>query len=205
MSENSKNIILSSFGFRSPIVCEKYRKLLPPADILKEKTCIIIPFASANESLTGRLEKEAMVAFGFSPDKVSIAESNETFDWGNNPPDYIYVPGGDSFGLLNKISASMRKDIKDVVLTGKTAYIGVSAGAYLAGTDIEYVTIFEDNNFKKTDYAGLGLIAEKPICHAEHYPYMMIEQCKSFSATRVFLLRDDQVVVYKGDDWTYQR
>ena len=168
-SSRPTEMIFSSFGFRSPIISEKYANVIPQDKSIKEKTCLIIPFAGFNFERTAELEKEGLVNFGFAPDNV-IAFSDDVLSAPMFIFDYIYVPGGDPFKLLSEIKKrSLRSEIRHRVLTYKTAYIGVSSGAYVASNNIEYVKQLEDDNWGENDYEALGLVPNPIICHKDHY------------------------------------
>lgn len=119
-------------------------------------------------------------------------------------PDYIYIPGGDPFKLLSKIKENVLKsEIRLRVLTYKTVYIGVSAGAYVACPDIEYVKQLEDDNVIHEDYSALGLVQSSIVCHSDHYSYSQINSCESVFGRIVISIRDDQLVYYQNGKVEY--
>ena len=196
-------MIFSSFGFRSPIMREKFAKIIPQNRTLKDKTCLIIPFAGFDIEKTFELEKQGLVDFGFNEKKI-LSVHDHSFTTCFFVPDYIYVPGGDPFKLLSEIKKrTLRSEIRHRVLTYKTVYIGVSAGAYVASPNIEYVKQLEDDNYGENEYNALGLVTSLIICHADHYSFSQIQYCEEISQTKPILVKDDQVVYFKNDKWSY--
>ena len=53
----SLKMIFSSFGFNSPILSEKFAKVIPQDESLQEKTCFVIPYAGFNTDKTFEREK----------------------------------------------------------------------------------------------------------------------------------------------------
>ena len=185
-------MMFSSFGFRSPVMREKYAKVIKQGGALKEKSCMIIPFAGFNVERTFDAEKDGLIEFGFDPSMISVLGKDHIPFY---VPDYIYVPGGDPFKLLSKIKEYvLRSEVRLRVLTYKTVYIGVSAGAYVACPDIEYVKQLEDDNVMHEDYSALGLIQNCIVCHSDHYSYSRIKSCEKVSGKKVITIRDDQLV-----------
>ena len=140
-------LLFSSYGFRIPIIREKFAKVIPQND-LQNKICVVIPYAGFNEEQTFLREKQALEEFGFSSENVLFLKSRA--DLILQTPDYIYVPGGNPFKLLNTLrEKELLKPIAHCVKKQNAVYIGVSAGADLATENIKYVTLLEDNNEKK--------------------------------------------------------
>ncbi len=156
-------IIFSSCGFRSPVMKEKFREIIPaPSGKL-----LILPLAGMTCEITGRVEKQAAVQFGFPEKDISVFMDSSPDEFLHRQFDYIYVPGGNTFKLLHDVRKyHLDKLILDNFRNGAD-YIGVSAGAYLACPNIEYVMKLgdDDNHIKGGDYSGLHLTDKYPLCH----------------------------------------
>lgn len=199
--EGPVKLIFSSFGFNKPIPAEKFALVIDCGQ-LQSKTCFVIPYAGFNVTKTYEREKTGLVNFGFSPEKIFMLEREEQIL--ERTPDYIYVPGGDPFKLLNFInSLGLRDVIQDCVLNRGTVYIGVSAGADVATEDIEYVLELEDNNHGQKSFSALNLIPEAILCHADHYLYATLRACREAAEKEVLTVRDDQVILYENGSWQY--
>ena len=196
-------LLLSSYGFNTPIMREKYAKVIPQGDDLCEKTCLIVPYAGFDVEKTFQREKQGLVEFGFNPDKIGII--GEHCDVSFQLPDYIYVPGGDPFKLLRSIRENgVVQDIVEYVCDKGAVYIGVSAGADIATENIEYVTQLEDNNvIDEKQFGALGLITESVLCHYDHYSYSTLKACREVGRRAVVTINDDQLVMFENGKWSY--
>lgn len=200
-AEGNVKLLFSSFGFQKPIPAEKFA-LAIEREGLQKKTCFVIPYAGFNVEKTYVREKAGLVNFGFSPEKIFMLEREDQIL--ETAPDFLYVPGGDPFKLLNAVnSLGLRDVIQDCVLNRGTVYIGVSAGADLAVEDMEYVTELEDNNHGQKCFSALNLIPEGILCHSDHYPYAMLKACREMAEKEFLTIRDDQVILYENGDWQY--
>lgn len=196
-------ILLSSFGLNAPIMREKFAKVITQDESLHEKTCLVIPYAGFDAEKTFEKEKQGLVNFGFDPDKIVFVRSR--FDIAHCFPDYIYVPGGDPFKLLNAVrEIEILHDIVECVRDKRTVYIGVSAGADIATKSIEYVMQLEDNNVIKDKLFGaLGLIDKSILCHYDHYSYSTLKVCEEVSGRTVMTIKDDQLLMFEDGNWSY--
>lgn len=139
-------MMFSSYGFRSPVMREKYAKVIKQDEALKKKSCMIIPFAGFNTEKTFDVKKCGLIEFGFDSERVFNADHVALVT--TPVPDLIYVPGGDPFKLLTEIrERNLIPKIRKWVLDCKSIYVGVSAGAYVASQYIAYVKQLEDDNF----------------------------------------------------------
>lgn len=202
LPQHSK-LLLSSFGFNSPIMRTKFSKVILQNCHLKDKTCFIIPYAGFNVENTFKREKQSLIEFGFSPEKIEFA--NKGFDKFSSFPDYLYVPGGNPFKLLKSIrEIGIFNDIIDCVRNKGTVYIGVSAGADIATENIEYVKQLEDNNdITDNCYEALGLISENVLCHYDHYSYLTLKVCREISRNSFITINDDQLLKFENGEWKY--
>ena len=196
-------LLLSSYGFNTPIMREKYAKVIPQGDDLYEKKCLIVPYAGFDVEKTFQREQQGLVEFGFNPDKIGII--GEHGDVSFQLPDYIYVPGGDPFKLLRSIRENgVVQDIVEYVCDKGAVYIGVSAGADIATENIEYVTQLEDNNvIDEKQFEALGLITESVLCHYDHYSYSTLKACREISGRSIVTINDDQLLMFEDGKWRY--
>lgn len=196
-------LLLSSFGFRSPIMREKFAMVIKNDITLRNKTCLVLPYAGFNLENTFQNEKNGLIEFGFSPENIIFVKNRE--DITRYIPDYIYVPGGDPFKLLDAIrKMGIMTDIVECVTKRHTVYIGVSAGADIATKSIEYVTNLEDNNvIRNMEFEALGLIQEGILCHADHYSYSTVRVCREAVGNKILTIADDQLLTFINGEWNY--
>ena len=84
-------------------------------------------------------------------------------------PDIIYVTEGNTFEVLNYMRLHGLIDYIQKIFRVHhgTVYIGSSAGAMLAGTDILFAEDFDSNYLRIADYTALGLFDGTIIPHYE--------------------------------------
>ena len=84
-------------------------------------------------------------------------------------PDFVYVTEGNIFEILKYMRLEGHVDyIRNWYKKKKNAiYIGLSAGAMIAGTDVALASDFDSNYVGLTDYESLGLFDGIVIPHYE--------------------------------------
>ena len=177
---------------------EKFAKVIPQDESLQEKTCLVIPYAGFDAEKTFEREKQGLVDFGFNPEKIELVRNS--FDIAFRFPDYIYVPSGDPFKLLNAVRENkILHDIIECVMDKHAVYVGVSAGADIATENIEYVMQLEDNNvIRDNRFGALGLITESILCHYERYSYSTLRACEQISGRSVMTIKDEQLLMFEN-------
>ena len=164
-----KMFLSSSFKDVAPIF-EKFE------ENLTGKSITFIPTASNVESVIFYVKsgKKALEKMGLFVDEldVSNATKEEIVDK-LTKNDYIYITGGNTFFLLQKLRRSgADKIIIEQVNAGKV-YIGESASAMVASPDIEYAGVMD--SMKKApglvDFEGLNLVAFYTVPHHNTAPF----------------------------------
>ena len=163
----------------------------------------MIPYAGFDVEKTFEREKAGLVEFGFRSDMIKFVRSSA--DIISESPDFIYVPGGNPFKLLQSIKElKLIEEIIDCVKKRGATYIGVSAGADIATKDISYVLQLEDNNeIIDGDYKALGLIAESVLCHYDHRSFSTLKACQEVSGDTIITINDAQLLKYENGLWEY--
>ena len=186
-------IILTSYGFRSPIVAEKVREYINPENM----KLLVIPFAGFDSAKTATAEiKDGLLPFGFSPENIYVANEDKEIN-SEMSFDMIYVPGGNPFKLLKMAQkCNLHSRIKNLVSNG-AIYFGVSSGADFACEDIGYLKLVEDCDYNMENYKGLGLIKEKVLCHVDQRDLGTLQQVKDCDDRKAIFLRNDEVFVIR--------
>lgn len=112
----------------------------------------------------------------------------------------VFVTGGYPVFLLQAAQLSGFLDhARAAVQSGALGYIGVSAGAALAGPSMEPLAA-EDDPGVVTDYQALGLVDFVVLPHANRYPPEVFEARRAEWASRfpVRLLSDDRALAATG-------
>lgn len=195
-------MLFSSYGFCSPIMREKFALAIPRNESLKRKSCLIISYAGYDTEKTAEREKQGLVEFGFNSDNIYVL--NDNGNSGCESPDYIYIAAGDTFKLLDIVKKnSLIEKIRNSVIEKHAVYIGVSAGAYLATKNIEYITQVEDNNIINDSFDALNLVPKNILCHYDHYSYLTLKLCEEVSGRQCMTIKDDQLLMYENQKWLY--
>ena len=148
---------------------------------LKGKTVTFIPTASVVEKVNFYVKagKQALEKLGLIIDELDI--STATIDEINSKlrvNDFIYVTGGNTFYLLQEMKRTGADQIIIEEVSNGKLYIGESAGAVVAASNIEYVKGMD--SVKKApdlvDYAALGLVDFYVVPHYTNIPFKKIAQ-----------------------------
>lgn len=153
-----KNYFLASY---SNLVIDKILEILP--DDPHKLKLAFIPTARDPYNIIAKTdpEKDKLVSMGFLIKEVDLKnKSKEQLSKELSDIDVVFVAGGNTFYLLEKvIESGFDILIKELVAKG-VIYIGVSAGAVLVGPDIKIVEDLDDPkiapNLKTT--SGIGLV-----------------------------------------------
>ncbi|WEV74572.1 Type 1 glutamine amidotransferase-like domain-containing protein [Bifidobacterium sp. ESL0798] len=113
--------------------------------------------------------------------------------------DIIWVGGGNTFFLLHELKRSGAADlIVEQVAAGKT-YVGVSAGAVVAGPDIDYIGKMDERSAAPSlkDVAGLNLVDFRVVPHLDNP--VMGRAARAIAAAE----REEGHLIHAlGDAWT---
>ena len=188
-------LILSSCDFGNPKSAQViYNNLRKPI-----AACKVLYFP--NEKFTSEKMKSGkyesrISAFGFQKKNIYVADYLNPTPYFDLDIDVIYISGGNTFGTMKLIrGAGFDKAIIRYVQKG-VIYIGGSAGAHIATTDISHVARYDKDTFGLTDFSGLGLYHGILICHytevrKEDYDQLVSQQ--KFEIRR--LTDEDSIIV----------
>ncbi len=127
-------LFLTSTGLSNSKIIEEFLKLLNGAP---EKTSVLVIAYGQNEIERFYIEeaKKQVQSLGINTTSLNMQDDFEIKDLPNF--DIIYVCGGNTFSILNKMRDVKIDDfIKSEVARG-AIYVGVSAGSIIAGPSIE--------------------------------------------------------------------
>lgn len=195
-----KLVLASTFG----LVSHKLERIEPD---LKGRTVAFIPTASMKDS-TGffnRMAKWKLRALGLNVQEIDVAvASYHDIKTTIASSSMIYVTGGNTFYLLQSLRYSSADElIAQAVREGKT-YIGESAGAVVAGPNIEYIKRMDSEDpapYLDSNYVGLGLVNFSIVPHIDG-PALGESAAEimhhSNSDDHMVPIRDDQAVLVNG-------
>lgn len=187
-------------------------QLLPHVEPeLETKKVVFIPTAGKGMaySSASRLTELALRRMGVSVCSLDIASASYGLIHDViEDSDIIYVGGGNSFFLLQEMRRSGADAIiAEAVANGKP-YIGESAGAVVAGPNIEYIQDMDDAKAAPMlhDSRGLGLVDFRVVPHYQG-PLLGRRAAKIVrryaDASDLHIITDRQaIVVHDGKDTT---
>lgn len=125
----------------------------------------------------------------------------------NTKPDAIYVCGGNTFAILNKLRETGLDNYVVEQVSAQTStdciYIGVSAGSIIAGPSIEIAgwgSEADENKIGLADLTGFGLTNISIFPHYHDELKAEVDEFKSKVSYEVVELTNDQAVVIRGEE-----
>ena len=194
-------LLLTSTGFANPNIGKRFVSMLgkDPAKV----RVLFIPTAAygsdCDQTALGFVgaSMKQLVDCGVRPENFVI------FDAGNPPKkkqlvdiDVVYVCGGNTFYLLQKIRGTkFDKVIRKLVENG-ALYVGVSAGSILPGPNINVAAPFDANgDLKDNDTTGLKLTKTVVSPHFQRKEKELIEELERKNDFKITGITDSQAVL----------
>ena len=140
-------------------------------------------------------EYKSILALGILEDNICEYKiGNESVDL--TAFDAIYVLGGNTFYLMNKIREfDFDKQIRNAIEEG-IPYIGSSAGSIVLGTTLKPAEIYGDIPVTdRQDYEGLGIVEGAIIPHMNQKSDKYNEWLKSWSGKSYILFDGNGVII----------
>ena len=154
-------LILTARGLNSETGQKIIRKCLTEEEEREKKTILLI---SIQEYRIDEILKQASMELGFLEEHIFLASGQ--IDLKKMRPDYIYVTEGNVYQVLDYMRKNgLLEFIQQQMKRTDCTYIGSSAGAMIAGTDIYLAEDFDENIVGLTDLRALGLFDGSIIPH----------------------------------------
>lgn len=200
-----KKLFLASYA---SMVVDKVLDILPKKP--NHLTLAFIPTARDPYKITTTIdpEKEKLESMGFSIKVVDLKnKSKEELRKDFENVDVIFVAGGNTFYLLEKVVESGFFELAKELVGKGVVYIGSSAGSVLAGPDIDITRELDDPseapNLKTTK--GLGLVDFIVLPHYGKGFYkektMKVYKQWKNSNYKIIPLTDKQAVIVTGNKY----
>jgi dipeptidase E len=152
-------------------------------------------------------DRDVLTRMGFRYTELDLASApTERLTESLNDVDLIYVAGGYTYYLLEQMRNTGFDAVLAKFMERGGLYVGASAGALIAGPDIEPCSSLDDPKYgpSLTSTKGLGLIDIVPMPH-----YDMSERSSAIEAIiakykdayKVVPITDDEAIVSDGIDW----
>jgi len=200
-----KRLLLNSRGFNTEIgtkqICRALRTIV--GEDLSTKSIYIVSFPEYE--VDERILLNCISILGIEKDNVRFSKY-EMADY-NFVPDFIYVTEGNTFEILNYMRKyGICEYIKDMMHNKEKeiTYIGSSAGAIIAGSDIMIARDFDSNFIGMIDYMSLGLFNGTIIPHyTKEELQRYIESTEPHFVNRypvIYSVSNEDVLVVDCDD-----
>lgn len=146
-------LILTSYGLTSKVGRELISKEFKKDENLENKKIFLFhePYFSIADILV-----DVCAEIGFKRKNIFLVGGKDSISHARTA-DYIYITEGNTFEVLALLREyGLEEPIKEAVENGAT-YIGASAGAMLAGVDIEEASYMDRNHILLKNFKALGL------------------------------------------------
>jgi len=191
-------LLLTSAGFLNKEVSDIFLSLLKkPA---KQINIIFIPTASRTELELKYVDEsiQELINLGITnittlnlDHKVKVEEINNA--------DVIYVCGGNTFYLLQKIRESSLDQLLPIF---NGVYVGVSAGSIVVGPSIEVSNLppADKNDTNLSDLTGINLVDFAVSPHFDKKDLVTVENFKNQVNYEIIVLTDNQAVLVENGE-----
>ena len=156
---------------------------------LSEKTIYIVSFPEYE--VDEKILKNCIEILGFQKENVRFSRFN--FPDFKFVPDFIYVTAGNTFEVLHYMRKyCIDNYIKEVMKNETTIYIGSSAGAMIAGSDLRLCT--------DRDYEGMYDMSALELFKGAIIPHCTQEKLKRYLAVQEKHVMESYPVIYSVSD-----
>lgn len=162
----------------------------------------VLPFA---EEEFVSIEPYRLQESGYRPRTITARDIPSADEFGAilDDLDVLYVCGGETFVLMDHLRRNGLADVLVEKVRGGLPYVGLSAGAVIAGASIEPVSLLDDPASAPglTDHSGLGFVDTSIVPHADGkidlFPPESFDRIRDAYADRFDLtfLHDDQALL----------
>ena len=157
-------LILSSCDFQN----ENSRQIIYenlPAPISLCRVLFVPNEKSTPERLKSGFYCRRLQAFGFSQENIIVFDPAAPSHFCDLDIDVVYISGGNTFKMMHTLrQCSFDQEIIRLVRSGVT-YIGGSAGAHLASSDLSHLTCYDDVPDGMLDFSGMNSFRGILLCH----------------------------------------
>lgn len=171
-------IILASCGIQTPLGFDLISQSLSKEDCEQGKILLI--------TLMRRESKQELIsacrALGFAEENITVFDETKP-SLKEQDYDVIYVSEGNTFTLLDYMKKQGLFQLIRTWVKQGGRYIGISAGAHIAGKDIKAARSFDDNEVRLSDLAALALFEGAVIPHSDVAPFKRYQTYKKLSET----------------------
>ena len=145
-------LILNSKGLNTPIGCSQILEKIKHENLFNKKMFLVSFTTYGVDEL---IVRNCVEILGFQRKNLYLSADGIPKDV---IPDYVFVTEGNTFEVLDYMRKQFLIEyIRELVREKGTTYIGSSAGAMIAGSDIMLARDFDSNFVRMIDFTGLNL------------------------------------------------
>ncbi len=192
-------LVLNSRGLNTKIGCKQICERISDDEIYKKSMFIVsyTPYGVDDIIINNAVE-----IMGFQKENLYLSVNGVPK---GVIPDYVYVTEGNTFEVLQYMRDNLLIDyIKVLMKNERSTYIGSSAGAMIAGTDIMLASDFDSNFVGMIDFTALGLFDGTIIPHYEPENLQMyIQNTEKHILNRyskILSVSNDEVIVLEDGE-----
>jgi dipeptidase E len=194
-------LFLTSSGLTNKKLADFFVSILPG----KPEKCAVLMAAydqTAEDIDHTKAAREELRVIGIS--KIEMFNlADQIFSATEIKPDVIYVSGGNTFAILDRMKKNGFFDFVKMAVKDGAIYAGISAGSIIAGQSIEIAgwgSEGDENEIGLTDFSGLGFTDIAVYPHFWDEEKEEVDQFKKKAAYPVVELTDDQAVYINGKE-----
>ena len=189
-------LLLTSAGFLNKEVSDTFLSLLNKST--GQIHVVFIPTASRTEHELRYVEesRQELVDLGITNITTLSLDRKVTAEEINSA-DAIYVCGGNTFYLLQKIRES---GLDQLLPSFGGLYVGVSAGSIVVGPNIEVSGPWDENDVNLSDTTGIKIVDFAVVPHYQRKDQAIVENLKSRADYEIMELTDNQAVLVENGE-----
>lgn len=189
-------LLLTSAGFLNREVRDIFLKLIDKP--VEQVHLIFIPTASRTEEELKYVVKSRQELADLGINKITTfnLDRQVTINEINNV-DIIYVCGGNTFYLLQKIRES---GLDQCLPHFKGLYVGVSAGSIVVGPNAEVSGPWDKNDVNLSDTVGMNIVNFAVVPHFQRKDRIIVQELKDRVGYEILPLTDNQAVLVENNE-----
>lgn len=189
-------LLLTSNGFSNKSITKTFINLFDkPAEKIH---LIFIPTASRSDEEMTYVEesRQELIALGINQiSTLNLDHEIKKEEIENS--DVIYVCGGNTFYLLQKIQES---GFGKLLRGYEGIYVGVSAGSIVVGPNIEVSAPWDENDVNLLDTTGLDIVNFAVVPHYQRKDCSIVENLKKQAKYKIVTLTDKQAMLVVNNE-----
>ena len=193
-------LLLTSAGFENSKVGREFLKLIDKP--VSEIKVIFVPTAARTKEELFYVDKskEELLNVGIHAQDIKALDLDHKISFEEvDGFDVIYVCGGNTFYLLQKVREVGFGKITKQFLEKRGIYVGVSAGSIIVGPDIEIAGFGKKNDIGLRDFTGLNLVDVSVFPHFTKKDRQSLEKFKKKVDYPILPLTDKQALMVLGN------